>query len=134
MYKVAALIVLSGAALQGAAQDWLKSVEPLITRAEEKAYRALPAEERAAFEEKFWAARSIDPEEYYRRLAYIDAEFGSSKARSGANTDQGRIYLSLGAPVKISRIPSSRIFVPLEIWYYDAIPGYLNTELRLMFY
>jgi hypothetical protein len=52
----------------------------------------------------------------------------------GANTDPGRVYLSLGPPNRITRIPSSRILVPLEIWYYDSVPGVLNTELRLIFY
>jgi len=134
MGKLTAIVFLAATTLLGSERDWLSTVEPLITQVEKKSYLALPPRERAAFEEKFWTARSIDHEEYDRRLAYIDSQFGSSKRASGVNTDQGRIYLSLGAPTKISRIPSSRIFVPLEIWYYDSVPGYISTELRLMFY
>jgi GWxTD domain-containing protein len=126
-------LVLAGA-LHAAEPAWLNSVAPIITSEEKRAYKALSPEARGAFEEQFWSTRSIDRDEYYRRLEYIDSKFGSSKRGSGANTDPGRIYLSLGPPTKITRIPSSRIFVPLEIWYYDSVPQYLNTELRLIFY
>ena len=132
--RVALLLLAATLALHAAEPGWLDTVAPIITPAEKKLYLSLPPEDRAPFEEKFWGARSIDREEYYRRTEYIDSKFGSSKRGSGANTDPGRVYLSLGAPAKITRIPSSRIFVPLEIWYYDSVPGYLNTELRLMFY
>ena len=132
--KPALLLVAAAVVLQAAEPSWLVAVTPIITPAEKKTYLSLPPGDRASFEENFWATRSIDREEYYRRLEYIDSKFGSSKRGSGANTDPGRVYLSLGAPAKITRIPSSRIFVPLEIWYYDSVPGYLNAELRLMFY
>ena len=135
MYRTAALILATVAVLQSADQPaWLATVAPIITPAEKKAWLSLQPKERAEFEENFWSTRSLDREEYYRRLAFIDSKFGSSKRGSGANTDPGRVYLSLGAPTKITRIPSSRIFVPIEIWYYDAVPGIINTELRLMFY
>ena len=133
-HKLAALALAVAAALPAADPAWLGAVAPIITPAEKRAYLALPPKERDGFEEKFWSTRSIDREEYYRRLEYVDSKFGSSKRGSGANTDPGRVYLSLGAPARMARIPSSRIFVPLEIWYYDSIPGYLNTELRLIFY
>lgn len=132
-YRVAALLVTAAAAY-GAEPGWPATVSPILTPAEKKIYLALPAADRAAFEENFWAGRSIDREEYARRMAYIDAKFGSSKAGSGANTDPGRVYLSLGAPARIAHIPSSRIFVPLEIWYYDSAPGLTSSELRLLFY
>ena len=132
--RPALFLVAAALALHAAEPGWLATVAPIITPAEKKLYLSLPPGDRAPFEENFWSTRSIDREEYYRRIEYIDSTFGSSKRGSGANTDPGRVYLSLGAPAKITRIPSSRIFVPLEIWYYDSVPGYLNTELRLMFY
>src|SRR5260370_3529459 len=132
--RVALLLLAATLALHAAEPGWLDTVAPLSAPAEKKRYLPLDPEDRAPFEENFWGTRSIDREEYYRRTEYIDSKFGSSKRGSGANTDPGRVYLSLGAPAKITRIPSSRIFVPLEIWYYDSVPGYLNTELRLMFY
>jgi GWxTD domain-containing protein len=133
MYRIATLILAAAVMLYGA-EPWLNNVAPIVTPAEKKTYLSLPPGARTAFEESFWSTRSIDREEYYRRLEYIDSKFGSSKRASGANTDPGRVYLSLGAPTKITRIPSSRIFVPAEIWYYDSVPGVLNTELRLLFY
>ena len=132
--RPALLLVAAALALHAGEPGWLGTVAPIITPAEKKIYLSLPPEDRAPFEEEFWGTRSIDREEYYRRIEYIDSKFGASKRGSGANTDPGRVYLSLGTPAKITRIPSSRIFVPLEIWYYDSVPGVLNSELRLMFY
>ena len=126
--------VLVAAALPAAAPTWLDQVAPIISPAEKKAYLALQPQAREKFQEEFWKNKSIAPDEYYRRLQYIDSTYGSSKPASGANTDPGRVYLSLGPPNRITRIPSSRILVPLEIWYYDSVPGVLNTELRLIFY
>ncbi|MDQ1468939.1 MAG: hypothetical protein QOJ99_419 [Bryobacterales bacterium] len=122
-------------ALQAASPSaWFDQVTPIITPSEKKAYLALPPADRNVFEENFWASRAIAKEEYYRRLQHADATWGSDKPGSGANTDPGRVYLSLGAPARVTRIPSSRSFVPLEIWYYDTIPGLLSTELHLIFY
>jgi GWxTD domain-containing protein len=127
-------VVVCVAALQAAPPNWLDLVAPIANPAEKKAYLALRLEARDKFQEEFWKNKSIAPDEYYRRLQYIDSTYGSSKPASGANTDPGRVYLSLGSPNRITRIPSSRILVPLEIWYYDSVPGVLNTELRLIFF
>jgi GWxTD domain-containing protein len=127
-------VVLYAGLLPAATPNWVDVVAPIATPAEKKAYLALQPEARQKFQEEFWKNKSIAPEEYYRRLQYIDSMYGSSKPASGANTDPGRVYLSLGPPNRITRIPSSRILVPLEIWYYDSVPGILNTELRLIFF
>lgn len=116
------------------APTWLDLVAPIVTPAEKKAWLELTPAERPKFEDQFWAQRSITAKEYTERMAYVDAKFGSDKLGSGANTDQGRVYLSLGPPNKITRLPSSRTFLPLEIWYYSTIPGILNTEVSLMFF
>jgi GWxTD domain-containing protein len=106
-----------------------------MSSGERKAYLALAPESQQQFQEDFWKHKAITADEYYRRLQYIDANFGSTKLASGANTDQGRVYLSLGAPNRVTRLPSSRIFVPLEIWYYESIPSVSpGTEVRLIFY
>lgn len=128
------LLLCLGTALQAAESSWLTRVAPVITPAEKKTYLSLQGEDRAKFEENFWTNKAVTSAEYFRRLEYIDATFGSGKLGSGANTDQGRVYLSLGPPASVKQIPSSRIFVPIEIWYYDTVPGLLNTELRLIFY
>jgi GWxTD domain-containing protein len=124
----------SAAVLPAASPDWLTAVAPILKPVEKKAYLAMSPPERARFESEFWSGKSITAGAYFQRVQYIDATFGSGKTGSGANTDPGRVYLSIGPPTRIRRIPSSRIFVPLEIWYYDVVPGLLNTELRLIFY
>jgi len=127
--------VLAAALLQAAAPSWLDSVAPIITAKEKKTYLSLTPGERTRFEEDFWADKPITAEEYFRRLQYVDSNFGSTKVASGTNTDQGRVYLALGPPMKVTRLPSSRIFVPIEIWYYDVVPAiHLNSELRLIFF
>lgn len=128
------LLLVCVAGLPAAPPAWLDTVAPIITPAEKKTWQSLKPEDRSGFERDFWITRSITPEEYYRRLAYVDGHWGTDKQGSGANTDPGRVYLALGPPTKITRVPSSRIFVPVEIWYYDSVPDFLNTELRLMFY
>ena len=134
MEKLLYLIVLA-AALPAAQPGWLEMVDPIITPAEKKTYRSLDATARAKFEQEFWADKAITSEEYFKRLQYVDSKFGSTKQGSGANTDPGRVYLAIGPPNRITRVPSSRIFVPLEIWYYDSVPAIqLSTELRLIFY
>jgi GWxTD domain-containing protein len=132
--RFAQLIVAAVALQAAAAPDWLTLVAPIITPAEKKLFLSLKPEARAKFEEQFWLDKSITAEEYFRRVEYIDANFGSGRPGSGANTDQGRIYLSLGPPSRVMRLPSSRILLPLDIWYYDTVPGVLSTELRLIFF
>lgn len=134
MTKLCAALLASVAILEAAPATWLDKVLPIITASEKKTYLALPPEGQTAFQDNFWSTRSITAEEYYRRLSYIDSMFGSSKTASGANTDPGRVYLSLGPPTRLTKLPSSRTFVPLEIWYYDSVPGVVSTELRLMFF
>lgn len=133
MKKLLLLTILTST-LFAANPAWLDRVEPLISSAQKKTYLSLKPEARREFEETFWEGKAISAADYFARLEHVDTAFGSSKPGSGANTDQGRVYLAIGPPVKITRIPSSRIFVPLEIWYYDSVPGVLNTELRLIFF
>jgi GWxTD domain-containing protein len=130
-----ASLILCATSLSAALPPWLDLVAPILTPGEKKLYLSLEPEARARFEQDFWTGKGIGAEEYFSRVQYIDANFGSNRRGSGANTDQGRVYLSIGPPTRVNRIPSSRIFVPLEIWYYDTVPGiHLTTELRLIFY
>ena len=129
------LLLLIPACLGAASAGWLDRVAPLLTPSDRAAYLSLPAEARPEFEKQFWDGKAISAEEYFERVTFVDSHFGGGKPGSGANTDQGRAYLTLGAPNRIMRLPSSRNFVPLEIWYYEASPA-LNTsaEVRLMFF
>jgi GWxTD domain-containing protein len=126
--KVAAAVLL--ALCTPAFAGWLEKVSPIMTPDEKKAYLALrDVNARAAFEDNFWSGKQITADEYERRLAYIQSSLGP------VNTDQGRVYLSLGAPSKISRLSSTRSFWPLEIWYYDTAPNIgFSGALQLMFF
>ncbi len=129
-------LLLAGlaATVYAAEPSWLDLVAPVITPMEKKTWIALSQAERVQFEQSFWANKSISGQEYFQRLAYADATWGGPKHGSSANTDPGRVYLALGPPNRISRFPSSRIFVTLEIWYYSAVPGVIDSELRLIFF
>jgi GWxTD domain-containing protein len=130
----AALIALLAATGLPAA-DWLDLVAPVMSAAERKAYLALAPEARAKFEQTFWDDKSLASAEYFKRVDYVDANFGSGKPGSGANTDQGRVYLSLGAPNGIAAVASSKYFVPLEIWTYTDVQRLgIGPELRLIFF
>lgn len=112
---------------------WLKRVEPVMTRDERTLYNSFTDEKaREVFRTGFWSTKSITEADYFARCEYIDNKYGSGQPGSGVNTDPGRIYLSLGPPTSISRLPSSRIFHPTEIWAYDNVPG-LPTRTRIQF-
>jgi GWxTD domain-containing protein len=129
----AAILLLLVQAAYG--QTWFERVAPVMSADERKTYLALRPEAREKFEQAFWDDKAIAADEYFRRLSYVDANFGSGKAGSGVNTDQGRVYLGLGAPNGITRVPSSKYFFPLEIWNYSGVPRLgINSELRLIFY
>ena len=116
-------------------ENWLARVSSIITPAERAAYLSLAPEARPQFERSFWSGKSITQQEFFERLSYIDTAFGSGKPGSGLNIDQGRVYLTLGPPNRITRLPSSRSFFPIEIWYYSVAPALqITSELRLMFY
>ena len=134
MKLVCTLLMLAGAAF-AAAGDWFAATEPLMSPAEKKLYRSLSAEERRGFEATFWTGKLISREEYARRVAYVDQQFGSGKAGSGANTDRGRVYLSLGTPNRLVRLASSRTFFPMELWNYAEAPALgIHYQLQLVFY
>jgi GWxTD domain-containing protein len=115
---------------------WIKQLDPILSRQERQRLSSLQSDtERAHFAESLWQSKRITAEEYYRRLAYIDETFGSGKSLSGFHTDRGRVYLSLGAPQKITHLVSSRVFFPIEIWHYAVMPDRgVNSALQLLFY
>ncbi|MGJ5815712.1 GWxTD domain-containing protein [Paludibaculum fermentans] len=130
------LALLFAPLLAFAADPWLQRVEPIMNSAERKLYTELQDDSaRQAFHHSFWSGKAVSEEEYLQRIEWTDAQYGGAKPGSGANTDQGRVYLSLGAPTSISRLPSSRVFVQCEIWYYNSLPRLgLGTQARFLFY
>ena len=136
MSRVANPIAVLLLAMSCASGAWLDEVAPIVTSQERSAYLALTdGRARESFARQFWLGKQIGPEEYYQRVVYIDANFGSGKLLSGNNTDRGRMYLALGAPNKVTRLVSSRIFFPIEIWYYDSAPTLgINYQLQFVFF
>lgn len=108
---------------------WTDQVEPLLTKEQKQAYAKLNPEAQENFEHAFWATKSITPEEYAQRYAYVTSNFGTWR------TDRARVYLSLGAPHKITRLSSTRSFWPIEIWYYASAPNIgVSGAVQFLFY
>ena len=88
-------------------RHWLNEEVPYIINTEErKQFLALANDaERDSFIKAFWDVRNPDPssgtneykEEHYRRLAYANQNYGFVQAQDGWRTDEGRIYITLGA-------------------------------------
>jgi len=76
---------------------------------------------------EFWQSRDPSPgtggnelmEEYYRRVAFANANFGAYK--EGWKTDRGMVYIILGPPDEIERRPFDPGSKPYEIWSYYQI-------------
>lgn len=87
-------------------------VKWIMTPGETAAWGLLKSEaERAAFVEKFWAARNPKPgladnparTELERRIAFADAYLQQDDKTRGALTDRGRVFILLGPPTRASR-------------------------------
>jgi GWxTD domain-containing protein len=121
-----------------AAKEWLREVEPIITKAEKQVFEDLKTEEdRMRFINSFWKVRDPNPEtreneyklEYYKRLSYVKKYFKSTRS------DQGRIYMILGEPTERSSYTGGEQVVDSEVWTYysDNRPG-LPPVMNLLFY
>ncbi|MBX3242927.1 MAG: GWxTD domain-containing protein [Acidobacteria bacterium] len=130
--------------LNRAYKKWLdEDVKYIITKDEEKAFRALQTdEERENFIEYFWRRRDPNPDteeneyrdEYYERIAYANERFTSGIP--GWRTDRGRIYIAWGKPDSVESRPAggsydrpsyegggSTTTYPFEIWFYRNLDG-----------
>lgn len=142
-------------------QKFLDIVRYIITPAEEKIFREMPAEDRAEFVVDFWKRRDPTPEtaanefrtQYYARVAQADKAFRAGIP--GWLTDRGRIYILLGPPTDVIRKSMGESTVelskrnrdlssdlleegtrterPTEIWIYNQYPDYFSGPLRLVF-
>ncbi|HEY1159681.1 MAG TPA: GWxTD domain-containing protein [Terracidiphilus sp.] len=125
-------------------QHWVnEEVNYIIGSGERKQFLALTSDvERDSFIAAFWKIRNPDPgsesnayrDEHYRRLAYANEHFGSIEAQNGWRSDQGRIYIILGAPKQVVTYPAARNVRPLEIWFYQAPSLALPPYFNLVFY
>jgi GWxTD domain-containing protein len=119
-------------------KQWLKEVDPIITRMERSTARLLETEEeRNRFKELFWKARDPNPQtpeneyrtEFYQRVYYAD------RYLNGINSDRGRIYVLLGKPANKSSFVGYQQLVECELWNYEAgdRPGLLPF-MNLVFF
>jgi len=119
-------------------KNWLKEVEPIITRAELSVFKSLQTEEdRWRFQELFWQVRDPTPQtpeneymgEYYRRRQHAEGELG------GVPSDRGRIYVLMGKPKERHNFAGYEDVVDCELWIYQSQdrPG-LPPFMYLLFY
>ena len=109
---------------------WLNEEVPyIVTNSERNAFLDLKTDaDRDAFIQNFWAIRNPDPnspanefrDEYYRRLAYANDQFGSPGRHDGWRTDRGMVYITLGPPQQLTPYRASQYLTPLEIWFYQS--------------
>ncbi len=130
--SAAASFVMAGAN----SDSWFTRTSPAMTGDERNAYRKLSSEaEREGFRLAFWNGKAVLESDYMERVAHADGMYGSGREGSGANTDQGRLYIASGPPTAIHRLPSSRIFVACEVWQYDSLPGTgYKSRLQFLFF
>jgi len=118
------LLVIPGyAKKEDFSKKWIKEVELLITDTEKVAFENLEKDkEREAFIQLFWAKRDPTPqtefnefkEEYYKRLEYVENHFIYGY-NMGVQTDQGKVYVRLGNPMKIFHQDPDT-----EVWAYPT--------------
>lgn len=125
-------------------KHWLDEEVPYIIETEERTqFLALHTDaERDSFIQAFWNARNPTPggdenpfkEEHYRRLQYANEHFGAVNLQNGWRTDQGRIYITLGAPQSIVTYPSPLNVRPLVTWFYSSPTPALPSYFYILFF
>jgi GWxTD domain-containing protein len=125
-------------------RHWLDEEVPYIINSDERAqFLALHTNvERDAFMHAFWDARNPTPgspenpykQEHYRRLGYANDHFGNIEAKNGWRTDEGHMYIVLGAPQQITTYPNARNVRPLVVWFYQAETPALPPYFYVVFY
>jgi GWxTD domain-containing protein len=111
--------------------QWLnQEVVYIITDKERAAFQKLTTdEERDKFIKQFWERRNPNPgsarnkfkEEHYRRIAYANEHFATS--RPGWQTDRGHMYIVYGPPDEIDSHPANQPY-PFEEWKYRYVEGH----------
>jgi len=126
-------------------RKWLEEeVVYIVTDRERDVFLMLEAsEDRQRFIEAFWKRRDPDsatPEnefrdEHYRRLEFANTTFSRHTSRPAWKTDQGRMYIILGAPNEIQRFETQRDLAATQLWFYSGDSGKgLPNFFVLLFY
>ncbi|HEV8239533.1 MAG TPA: VWA domain-containing protein [Thermoanaerobaculia bacterium] len=117
-------------------QQWLQSVELLITDEEKKSFLDLEEDyQRDAFIDKFWRSRDPYPETARNELKdKWDARLEEAQTVFGSVADERARFMLLNGP------PAARIVVrcatvtwPAEVWFYSK-ENRTHEELYLIFY
>lgn len=117
-------------------QQFLRDVEPILLPNEENAFLLLESDaQRDHFVDEFWRRRDADrvgdPMGYRDR--YMDRLVDAKNRFRNIASDRSRIFLIHGEPADIVNIDCDRFFVPIEIWFYNFLPGW-GQETLLLFY
>jgi len=126
-------------------KKWLEEeVVYIITPKEKAVFLHLNSDrEREFFIQAFWKKRDPNPpseingfkEEHYRRINYVNSNFGRISALPGWKTDRGRIYIILGAPLSIQHYDNLSSIYPTEAWSYQGMSKYgLPDAFEIVFY
>ena len=113
---------------------WLEEyVAVIITDEEREVFLRLDsAERREAFIQRFWDARDPSPgtprneyrELFDERFTYVKENFALTHMVDAWRSDMGRVYLLLGRPQSVNRLPNTSQAVPIEVWFYNVDPAY----------
>ena len=117
------LVIPVSANKEDFSKNWMKEVDLIITETEKAEFEKLKKDkDRETFIQLFWAKRDPTPrtefnefkEEHYRRLEYVEEHFmyGYNK---GVQTDQGKVYVRLGNPLKLFHQGANT-----EVWAYST--------------
>ena len=125
-------------------RHWIEVEVPYIITAEErKTFLSLTTDaQRDSFIDGFWKVRNPDlgssvnsyKEEHYRRLSYVNDNFGDPRYEDGWRTDRGRMYIILGPPKQRAQYHDVGNVKPMEIWFYQADTPALPPYFYLLFY
>jgi GWxTD domain-containing protein len=125
-------------------ETWLtQEVVYIITPAEKDVFLKLETDkERDLFIEEFWRQRDPTPgtprneakEEHYKRIEFVDQNFGQLSPLEGWQTDRGRMYIVLGSPYHVEKFHTIETY-PIELWYYHGDPKLGQPPIfRLLFF
>lgn len=126
-------------------RKWLEEeVVYIITPKEKAVFLQLETDrEREIFIDAFWKQRDpeiLTPEnefrvEHYKRIAYANQFLGREGPGAGWRSDQGRLYIILGAPQQIERYENLTEIYPVVIWFYDGMAKYnIPNSFYIMFW